>query len=228
VLGGIVSTKEQWAPVLLAARRLGLAGVVTEMPGTGENTVLYGAESWRMLPTLLDAVTDRADVSRTYAMALSFSGHLAIRAALDDSRIRGIVTAGAPVSEFFTDSAWWPGVPRVTKDTLAHMAGVTLDVLATELPSLALTDARLAGLGVPVRYVVSEHDEIIPPAEARRLPERIRDLGVLVHDDVHGSPAHTAESQAWCLRELQRIRGAGAFHRAVFDLLWRVQRLRSR
>ena len=41
VCGGIVSTKEQWAPALAGLGRLGFAGVVTELPGVGENTLRY-------------------------------------------------------------------------------------------------------------------------------------------------------------------------------------------
>ena len=56
VAGGIVSLKEQWAPVTLQAAALGMAIVVTELPGVGENTLPYDREGWRMLPALLDAV----------------------------------------------------------------------------------------------------------------------------------------------------------------------------
>jgi esterase FrsA len=56
VMGGM----EQWAPILAQAGRLGMAGVVTEMPSVGENTLRYDAESWRMLSGVLDAVGDRA------------------------------------------------------------------------------------------------------------------------------------------------------------------------
>ncbi|MFE9107776.1 alpha/beta hydrolase [Actinomadura geliboluensis] len=227
IMGGIVTVKEQWAPVLARVGRLGMAGIVTEMPGTGENTLRYDAKSPRMLSAVLDAVAGRADASRAYAMTLSFSGHMALRAALDDSRIRGVITTGAPVREFFTDTAWRPRVPRITMDTLAHMAGVPADELGGELAAFALSDAELAELAVPVRYVASSRDEIIPPAEAARLPSRVRDLRMLVHDDVHGSPAHTVETQLWCLRELVRMSGAGLPQRAVFDLLWRAARLRG-
>src|SRR5262249_38441486 len=41
LMGGIVSTKEQWAPTLLRLPRLGAAGVVAEMPGVGANTLPY-------------------------------------------------------------------------------------------------------------------------------------------------------------------------------------------
>lgn len=91
-LGGIVSVKEQWAPLLTRLGKLGLAGVVTEMPGVGQNEQQYTPQSWRMLSAILDAVAGQADVDNTFAMALSFSGHLALRCAANDERIRGIAT----------------------------------------------------------------------------------------------------------------------------------------
>ncbi|MEK8173845.1 alpha/beta hydrolase [Streptomyces sp. M19] len=111
VMGGIVSVKEQWAPMLLQAERLGMAMAVAELPGIGENTLPYTEDSWRMLPALLDALADRADTGHTYAVANSFSGHLALRCAVEDERLRGIVTTGAPVSDFFTDAQWQRGLP---------------------------------------------------------------------------------------------------------------------
>ncbi|MFC0440048.1 alpha/beta hydrolase [Kutzneria buriramensis] len=208
ILGGIVSLKEQWAPVLLAARDLGLAGVVTEMPGVGENTLRYTEHSWRMLPAILDAVADRADVERTYLMAISFSGHLALRAAVDDDRIRGIVTAGAPVRDLFTDQSWQRDLPAVTVDTLAQLTGVPRERLGAVLPALALSDAHLSQVDVPVRYVASSRDEIVPATDLSLLRKHIRDLRVLEHDDVHGAPAHAAATRNWMVQSLVELRAA--------------------
>ncbi|MEU8516729.1 alpha/beta hydrolase [Kitasatospora sp. NPDC048722] len=205
--GGIVSVKEQWAPVLLQLGALGFAGVVTEMPGVGENTLPYRADSWRMLPAVLDAVGDRADTSRTYALALSFSGHGALRAALHDSRIRGVVGAGAPVHDFFTDTAWQRTVPRVTTDTLAHLIGTKPDEVYEVIRDWALTPGELGALRIPVAHVTSLRDEIIPPADARLLREHVRGVRLLAHDDVHGSPGHFAQTRLWTLLSVLRMRG---------------------
>ncbi|AXK32423.1 alpha/beta hydrolase [Streptomyces armeniacus] len=228
VMGGIVSVKEQWGPVLARIGRLGMAGVVTELPGVGENTLRYGGKSWQMLSSVLDAVGERADVSQTYAMTLSFSGHMALRCAVDDSRIRGVVTTGAPVSEFFTDAAWQDRIPRVTVDTLAHMSGREPADVRGGLAELALTDGQLAALDIPLRYVASSRDEIIPAAEAATLPRRVKDVRLLVHDDVHGSPRHVAETQLWCLRSLFEIRGVRGPQSAALGLLLGARRLQRR
>jgi esterase FrsA len=228
VLGGIVSIKEQWAPVLLQARRLGMAGVVTELPGVGENTTRYTPQSWRMLSAVLDAVSDRADVARTYAVALSFSGHLALRCAVDDRRIRGIVTAGAPVREFFTDPGWQRDLPRVTVDTLAHLAGTAPGRLPGDLAAWALRPDQLAALDIPVGYIASRHDEIIPAADVRLLERQVRRFRLVEHDDVHGSPRHVTESRLWTVLSIMRMQGVHNAQRAAVSGLWHGLRARDR
>jgi esterase FrsA len=215
VIGGIVSIKEQWAPMVEAIRRSGTAAIVTEMPGVGENTLHYTPDSWRMLSGVLDAVRDRADVDHTYALALSFGGHLAMRCALDDTRIRGIVTAGAPVRAFFTDRAWLSAVPRLTRDTLMH---IIADRAAEGMPDLgawAMTESQLAALAVPVYYMASRRDEIVPGGEARLLQRHLHDVHLLEHDDVHGAPRHVAESRLWIAQSILRMQGRLPVQRAA-------------
>ncbi|MEU5693437.1 alpha/beta fold hydrolase [Actinosynnema sp. NPDC020468] len=202
VLGGIVSVKEQWAPILAQATRMGMAALVAELPGVGQNPLRYDADSWRLLPALLDAVKDRADVSATHAIALSFGGHLALRAAAEDPRLRGVVTAGAPVSRFFTDPVWRAGVPRITTDTLDHLSG------GADLTGLALTREQLRAVRIPVAYAVSARDGIIPRAESELLRACLDDVTTLVTDDVHGSPDHATRTRLWTVLSVQRMRGA--------------------
>jgi esterase FrsA len=228
VMGGIVSVKEQWAPVLPAVRRLGMAGIAAEMPGVGENGFGYGPESWRMLPALLDAVADRADVAQTYAIALSFSGHLALRCAAQDGRVRGIVTAGAPVSRFFTDPEWQAELPRITVDTLAHLTGTKPADLADRLRPLALTAEQLAAVRVPVGYLLSRRDEIIPADEAALLRNRLPDLRLVENYDVHGSPRHVTESRLWTVLSVLQMRRVHSPQRAVLSALWHTLRVGRR
>jgi hypothetical protein len=226
-MGGIVTVKEQWAPVLAGIRRLGMAGLVTEMPGTGENTLRYGPQSWRMLSGLLDAANDQADVSQTYAIALSFSGHMALRCAVDDPRIRCIVTMGAPIAGFFTDTTWQRQLPKVTVETLAHMIGITPGEVVGGMGDWALTPKQLAALDISVSYVASKRDEIIPAGDIRLLREHVRHLRLVENDDVHGSPNHQANSRLWMIDALLRARGGHKLQNATFGLLLRVARWRQ-
>lgn len=223
--GGIVSIKEQWAPLLPKLRRLGVAAIATELPGVGENELRYHAGSHSMFSALLDAVADRADVSRTHLMALSFSGHLAVRAALADSRIRGIVTVGAPVHSFFTDADWWSELPDITVDTLAHLTGVARADL--RLADWALTGAELSSLRIPMGYVACTRDEIIPADDPAFLSAHTRDLRMIEFDDKHGAPEHSTEMQLWALLSLTRMLGGRWLPRALFRVALLRQRLRK-
>jgi esterase FrsA len=228
LMGGIVSTKEQWAPVLLRLRRFGVTGVATEMPGVGANTLRYDAGSWRMLSDLLDALAGRVDTARTYAMAMSFSGHLALRCALEDHRIRAVITIGAPINGVFADSVWQRKLPRLTLDTLAHLAGATPADIGGHLSGRELTAHQLAALRIPVAYIASRRDEIIPPEDTLLLKRNVRGLSILENDDVHGSPRHLDETGPWLTRALLRAHGSHAPQRAALSALLPLLRLRHR
>ncbi|CAO5154836.1 esterase FrsA [Frankia sp. AiPs1] len=227
VCGGIVSVKEQWAPLLLRARALGMAGLVTELPGVGENTASYGPHSVRMWPQILDALAERGvEVSRAYACALSFSGHLALAAAPTDRRLRGLVLAGAPVHDFFTDAAWQERLPRVTVDTLAHLTGRPADTALASMRGWALPAEPLRTLTIPAHVLVSRRDEIIPPGDVRYLRRNLRHLHIRSNDDVHGSPGHVAESGLWLVLSLLRMLRADRRQRAA--LRWQLGMARAR
>ncbi|MEU5403434.1 alpha/beta fold hydrolase [Streptomyces sp. NPDC005963] len=207
IMGGIVSVKEQWAPLLPKLARLGYAAIATEMPGVGENTLRYRADSWELFPHLLDRLGDRARVTQTSVLGLSFSGHLALRAAAVDSRIRSVHTVGAPVADFFTDPLWWPRVPGITRETLRRLTGVAdQDELRTVLADFALDAATLESVRVPVNYVVSKRDEIIPAGERELLARTLPRVRFKEFDDVHGSPAHLGALRSWLIASLVRVR----------------------
>jgi hypothetical protein len=207
MMGGIVTIKEQYAPLLAQAEQLDLAGVVTEIPGAGENTLRYDADSPAMVSAVLDAIADRTDVSRTYAIALSFAGHLVLRAALADGRIRGVVTTGAPIGAFFTDAAWQARLPKLTRDTLAHVTGTAPDAVGAHIRGWELTAGQIAALDIPIAYVASTRDEIVPPADLVRLRGYARHLDMIEKDDVHGAPGHVDEVRLWTLLSALRMCG---------------------
>jgi len=162
VCGGIVSIKEQWAAFIENADVLGMAIALVEMPGVGENQIVYSPTAWKMFSVLLDGLSQLADVNHTYVVALSFSGHMAIQSAIVDHRIQAITTAGAPIHHFFTDYQWWLQVPITTKRTLAHLMGVDIADLFITIAPMALTQTQLKSLTIPLNYIFSLRDEIIP------------------------------------------------------------------
>jgi esterase FrsA len=204
LMGGQVSIKEQWAPLLPVFSQLGFAAIATEMPGVGQNTVPYTRESWQMLAQIINAVSLSADTSRTYAVCLSFSGHLALRCAAHDDRIRGIIAGSAPVRRFFTDPEWQRQVPRIAIDSLVHLTGDRLDAMA----DWALGNETLAAIKVPVHYMVSARDEIVPADEGALLAEFAPDVHLMTNDDVHGSPSRLDETRQWVIQCLLRMHGS--------------------
>lgn len=215
IMGGIVSVKEQWAPLLASIDKLGMAGVVTELPGVGENSSPYTAESWQLLSLIADAVADRADVRSTYALALSFGGHMAVRCATRDKRIRGIITAGAPISHYFTDKKWHSLLPRVTVDTLAHLTGTTSASVTEYMSSWGLSADELSCLEAPLYYVASRRDEIVPAADTELLHRYVKDLRLHEYDEDHGSPRYATETRAWIMHALLQLRGGRPVQLAV-------------
>ncbi|MFI0897249.1 alpha/beta hydrolase [Streptomyces sp. NPDC020983] len=226
LMGGIISTKEQWAPTLLRLGRLGIRGVVTELPGI--STGRYRPDSWQLLPQLLDAVADRADTRRTYAMTMSFSGQLGLRAALADRRIKGVATVGAPLHHAFTDTAWqqrsWP---RITVDTLAHLTGTDAAKVGAHLADWALTPEQLAAVDVPVAYVASRRDEVIPAEDINLLRRQVRALELLEFDDVHASPRHVGVTAPWLAGAVLRMHGAPPPQRLVLRAVVAAQRAKA-
>ncbi|WP_326808806.1 MULTISPECIES: alpha/beta hydrolase [unclassified Streptomyces] len=222
VCGGIVSVKEQWAPLLARAAALGTAIAVTELPGVGENTLRYGTDSPAMFSALLDRLARHADVGRTHAVALSFGGHLALRAALTDPRLVGVSTVGAPVRHFFRDQDWQRTVPTTTTRTLAHLTGHPAPAagVPASLGEWALEPSEVAALReLPVTYIAALRDEVVPLSDAALLA---RDPGarceLLVLDDEHGAPAHLPRVRATLLGSALRGLGVHPVRRAVLGL----------
>jgi esterase FrsA len=215
VFGGIVSIKEQWGELLNNADRLGMTVAITEMPGVGENTLPYNSNSWEMLPKLLEELGESSGAKFTYVTAMSFGGHLAIRAALHDMRIKGIVTVGAPISDFFTRADLWPNLPETTIRTLAHIARVKREDLQRHVASFALTDDELLRLKIPVYYVASRRDEIIPRSESLRLSIHVARARIVEFDDVHGAPRHLTEYKIGIVRALLDMQGRARLRRAA-------------
>ncbi len=226
VMGGIVSVKEQWAQLLPKLAKQGFAAVVTELPGVGENTFRYDADSWRLLPELVDRLPGRAGTTEVSLLALSFSGHLALRAAANDARFGRVLTVGAPVGPFFTDDAWWEAeVPAVTKEVLLRLTGAADGpALRAELAGWALTPEELAAVRIPVGYVRSTRDEIIPRADGELLAAHLPQVRFKEFDDVHGSPSHLGEMRLWLMHALLSSQGVQDHRTKALELAMGLHR----
>jgi hypothetical protein len=228
VLGGITSTKEQWAPLLADAGRLGAAVVVTELPGVGENTLTYGTDSTGMLTYLVDLLGRAADASRTCVVGLSFGGHLALRHALADNRVQGLVSAGAPVRDFFIRAAHHVPLPRLMTLTLSHLTRTPVDLLPASLADWAVEEERLSRLRTTVAYAAGRDDEIAPPSDVRLLERSVPHLRLVETGSLGGRPEQAAETRLWLLSQALRMVGTASAVRRAASARARVLRARRR
>uniref|UniRef100_UPI001268B766 alpha/beta fold hydrolase n=1 Tax=Nocardiopsis lucentensis TaxID=53441 RepID=UPI001268B766 len=220
MMGGIVSLKEQWSPFLGLGRRLGCAVAVADFPGVGENGVAYSRAAAGVYTAIMDAVAADCDATRTLAVAPSFGGHLAVLCSARDTRLRHLVTVGAPLRAFFTDPDARARMPAITRAALARAAGVDADELWDRLDELALDPGEIAALRLPITYVASTRDEIIPARDWREAAALHDGLSVYAFDDVHGAPHHLRHTRLLTLTALSRHagrRGTGL----LLDLLTR-------
>ncbi|MFF3838338.1 alpha/beta hydrolase [Streptomyces sp. NPDC001930] len=222
MMGGIVSLKEQWGGFLQAVPRTGSAVAIVDFPGVGENGVPYSRSAGKVFTAVMDAVADSCDAHRTLAVALSFGGHLALVQSHADPRITGVVTVGAPLATSFTDPAALAAMPRITRAALSHTSGVEPGALDQHLRELALTPQEIARLDIPVTYVASLRDEIIPQHDWREAARGHDGFRVYAFDDVHGSPHHLRETRVIILGELLRHGGRTRPARIVEQLGRRV------
>ncbi|MCR6108468.1 alpha/beta hydrolase [Salipaludibacillus agaradhaerens] len=189
VIGGIVSVKEQWKVFLKVGKKLGFSVIIMECPGVGENRTVYNTTSHRMLGQVLDELSPVANVNQTYIVGMSFGGHLAIKQALEDTRVKGITTVGAPLHYFFKDFSEIH-VPFITQLTLSHVMEKNLEDVSPTLTSYAISPEELRDLHIPLTYIFSGRDEIIPTNDKEFLLENGQNMTFYEFDDVHGSPNH--------------------------------------
>jgi hypothetical protein len=81
---------------------------------------------------------------------------------------------------------------------------------------------------MPVRYVVSSRDEIVPAEEPRVLMRHVEHFASVEFDDVHGSPKHVSDTVLWILRSLLQMRAGPRLPLAALDLALGIRALARR
>lgn len=193
LMGGVVSLKEQWYQ-FLKAELLGMPVVALDFPGTGESPFAYDERSPEHVGVVLDAALKRVGVDRCVVFASSFSGAIFAQLAPAEPRIRGLIMHSSPLHHFFLDRAWWDRVPVTTRLSLAATMRQALADAEAELPRLAVKRQDLAALRVPVVYIASLRDEIVPAGDWEMIEELVPAGRVIGFDDVHAAPDHTRQA----------------------------------
>ena len=195
VIGGIVSIKEQWARILLLSKKLNYSIVLMEMPGVGENNCKYHKNSYTIFSKIIDSLENRTITDKVHIIAMSFGGNMALKCAAYDSRIQSIFTVGAPLHHFFVNKHWWAIVPSITKKALSHLCKCDESDLFETLNEFSLSPSELSNITIPVHYVSSKKDEIIPATEIHFFKNCAKNKLIYEFDDIHGSPHHMKEIQ---------------------------------
>jgi len=188
VMGGIVTIKEQWYGFLTGAWKIRCPVVAIDFPGGGQSPLKYHKDSAEDLRLILDGIFKHVKVDKCIAISLSFCGPLFMKLSLSDHRIKGIIASASPIYHFFTDAEWWRKVPMITRSSMAHCMGISLEQLAEKKKEMGLPPDELEKIDIPVTYIASLHDEIIPPDEWDLVREKVSNARVIKINDVHGAP----------------------------------------
>ncbi|MEI7065698.1 alpha/beta hydrolase [Dickeya chrysanthemi] len=206
--GGIISLKEQWVHLVGVFERFDVTVVLTEMPGVGENQLPYNEQSFRMYSDVLDYLAqDRSDI-RCHIFGLSFSGFIAYKNSLTDSRIVGITMAGTPLDSLYHDREVYRRLPYVTRLVIGHNVGKTHPELDNDdkvfgyLNETFVMHQEDINHSVRLYYVQSLRDEVIPNLEADTIRRLSRQNHILSLDDVHGSPGYGKTVRVYLLWSL--------------------------
>lgn len=110
----------------------------------------------------------------------------------------------------------------------ARPTRTTLTDLFYWLRPLALTADQLRSVHVPVCYLSSKRDEIIPGSEVAHLANDVRDFRLAKNDDMHGSPHHVTASRLWTILSVLQMRGVRHPQHLLFGSLWHALRASQR
>jgi pimeloyl-ACP methyl ester carboxylesterase len=197
--GGVDGWKEDRQGANAVLHRAGLATLVVDMPGTGENPVLYvEPNAERTFSVMIDHLLQRSDVDgkRIGVWGGSYGGYWAAKLAfVEAKRIKGAVLHGGNVHYGFQEK-WL--VPALTQTASTYLFGPaslfearsqamgvkTLDEFLKAAPRLSLKDQGLLDQpSAPLLGVNGKRDDQAPvediylllehgnPKEARIYPE---------------------------------------------------------
>ena len=192
ICGGIISLKEQWVNALKILHTFGFTVVLCELPGVGENAIPFDKTCFDFFSKILNVLNVKEN-ARCHALAMSFSGYIALKNSGTDPRISSITMVGTPVISVYHDLSYYEKIPTITRETLIHNisrfyphinnADTLFEFLDSNFPAVNQIPENLN-----VFYVQSEFDEIIPASEADFLKDHCDRFSLFNLPDVHGSP----------------------------------------
>ncbi len=177
----------------LAAR--GMAALAIDMPGTGESPVALSTDAEVMFFAAIDAVRriPGCDGERPGVYGLSFGGHWAVKLALTDRSLAGVVNVGGPLHNAFSQQ-WISALPRGLRATIAKAArldpvdDLPLDRTLSELSLITQGVLRPDAPSAPLLSINGDKDTIVPIADVAILSE----FGIPQDRLIFGGDRHVA------------------------------------
>ncbi|AUH01197.1 hypothetical protein PCO86_13745 [Pectobacteriaceae bacterium CE70] len=205
ISGGIISLKEQWVNIINLFDKFDFTIVLAEMPGVGENKLPYGDKSFSMYSDILDYLGSEQGTCHCHIIGLSFSGFIAYKNSIIDSRISGLTMVGTPFDTLYHDADVYNKLPYVTRLVIEHNIINTIPKVTDAaqvfnyLDSTFTIDASEVNNNVKLYYVQSLMDEVIPNVEAGFIKKISRHHNILSLRDVHGSPHYNKTVKVYIL-----------------------------
>ena len=173
----------------------GVAVLALDGPGTGECPVVATPDATKMFQAVLAAMRadPRIDGARIGAYGLSFGGHFALRLALAEPALAGVVQVGGPAHLAFQPEHLGR-LPFPTRFALARVAGLPPNApperFAAAMGALSLVaDGTLPPAAqAPLLSINGDADELVPIAEIDLLSAQ----GVRQHRLVFAGDRHCA------------------------------------
>ena len=153
-------------------RETGWAAMTFTFRGTGASEGDYSIEGWLAdVRAAVDAVDGRSDVAGVCLAGFRLGGTLAVVAAADDARVRGIATFAAPASlrEWVRDPAWFLEYARRTG--VLRTPGYPPDPVSwtRAIANLDALDAAARIAPRPWMIVHGSDDDVVPVESAHML-----------------------------------------------------------
>lgn len=150
----------------------GSAALTFNYRGTGPSEGDFSIEGWLAdIRAAIDALASRNDIAAIHLCGFRLGGTLAIMAAADDARVRGVATFAAPASlrawvrdpKWFLDYARRVGALRSADFPPDPVAWVRAIANLDPIGAAARLSPR------PLMIVHGTRDEVVPAADAQRL-----------------------------------------------------------
>lgn len=205
---GLEGAIQELAIPLLRVESAPAAAFIMEMPGT---YAYQHPMSRDRTPEIYSAVIShiashpRVDPGRIGMFGLSFGGHWSTRMALEDSRLKAVISNGPPLRIAFGVLAAF-GMPQCMVEILTAVAGArSVLTLAPTLQKLAFSESEYVKIDVPILCINGDHDTLVPTKDTTDLAQLAPKAELRLYPDDHCAMGHVPEWLAASIEWFVRV-----------------------